>query len=90
MDGWKIKFTPEGEDDLCILDKKVRGRIVNKIQWFAKHFPNVISESLSNKWKNFYKLRVGDWRIVYQIEYDNKFIVIYRIARRDKIYKFYS
>lgn len=90
MSDWRIKFTPESENDLLALDKIIQERAVNKIQWFAKNFLNVVPEPLSNKWKNFYKLRVGDWRIVYQIEYPKKLIVIYRIGKRDKVYKLRS
>lgn len=87
MNSWETKFTPESENDLRALDKTIQGRVVAKIQWLEKNFPNVIPEPLSNKWKDFYKLRVGDWRIVYQIEYRDKFIIIYRVDRRDRIYK---
>ena len=42
---------------------------------------------LSNKWQGFYKLRIGDWRVIYDVNKNLKEISIYRIENRDKVYK---
>jgi mRNA interferase RelE/StbE len=34
----------------------------------------------------FYKLRVGDYRIIYEFERENKLIIIIKIAHRSEIY----
>ncbi len=87
MDEWELKFTPEAEEDLKNLDRGISQRIANRLVWLCSHFDEIYSQSLSNVWRDYFKFRVGDWRVVYQPEYQHKLIVIYRIERRDKVYK---
>jgi mRNA interferase RelE/StbE len=51
----------------------------------AKNFARVIPEPLSGKLKGTYKLRIGDWRVVYTIE--GKIIVVQSIGHRSEIYR---
>lgn len=81
-----IEFTDEGENDLNALDKPVRSRIIEKLKWLAKNLSNIKPEPLSYEWEDFYKLRVGDWRVAYRIK-DKAKIVIHRIKPRDKMYR---
>ena len=87
MSNWRIKFTPEGESDLLSLDKAVQKRVIRKIYWFKENFANIVPEPLSNVLKDYFKLRVGDWRVVYQIEYRDNSLIIHSIELRDKVYK---
>ena len=87
MSNWRIKFTPEGESDLLSLDKAVQKRVIRKIYWFKENFANIVPEPLSNVLKDHFKLRVGDWRVVYQIEYRDNSLIIHSIELRDKVYK---
>jgi len=87
MSNWRIKFTPEGEKDLLSLDKTIQKRVIRKIYWFMENFTEIVPEPLSNVWKDYFKLRIGDWRVVYQIEHKTSLLVIHNIELRDKIYK---
>lgn len=84
---WKVIFTYEGEEDLNKLDKSVRERVLNKVIWLGDNFDQVIALPLSKEWRGFYKLRVGDWRVIYDIDDSRRQITIHRIDRRDKVYK---
>ena len=37
--------------------------------------------------REFYKLRVGDWRVIYKINWEERIIIVCCVDRRDKIYK---
>lgn len=87
MVGWSVKFTPEAEEDLARLDTIVQKRVIEKITWLKTNFLKIKHKTLSNKWKGFHKLRIGDWRVVYEVERDLNRIIIHRIERRDKVYK---
>ena len=84
---WLIKFTPEGEKDLIKLDKPVRRRVIIKLHWLEENFPRIVPEPLSNKWRGYFKLRAGDWRIVYEIDFADNQLIVHRIELRDKVYK---
>jgi len=84
---WKVNFADEGEEDFGKLDGEIRERIFDKIIWLRDNFDQVVSLPLTNQWRGFFKLRVGDWRVIYNVSNKLKEITIQRIDRRDKVYK---
>ena len=87
MDDWKFDITNQGKIDLKSLDATVQQRVLAKLKWFTENFHNLVPIPLGGKWRGFFKLRVGDWRIVYEIHYLDRIITIYTIDNRNKIYK---
>lgn len=87
MASWALSFTPEAEDDLAKLDKQLRERIIKKLDWFRANFEQIKPLPLGGDWQGFFKLRVGDWRVIYEISQGEKSIKIRVIDHRDKIYK---
>lgn len=81
---YEVELKPKSIKDLKKLDKKTRMIIINKIEALKndltgdiKHLTNFSPE---------YCLRVGDYRVLFEIENDN-FIVIYRVRHRKEVYK---
>ncbi len=52
---------------------------------YSHNFDSIIPESLSGDFKEAFKLRIGDWRVVYTIE--NDVISIHAVGHRREIYK---
>jgi len=82
---FKIEWTEEAVRDLEKLDRQVAIRILRKLDWFSRNFARVVPEPLSGEFKGAYKLRVGDWRVVYTVE-DGAIVVQY-VGHRREIYK---
>ena len=87
MKYWSLEFQPTAERDLAKLDWQIRRRIIDKLDWLLKNFDTVVPSILANEFREFYKLRVGDWRIIYKVNWNNCTILVCYIDRRDKIYK---
>jgi mRNA interferase RelE/StbE len=87
MTQWQCNITDEGRDNLQQRDPQIKKRDIKKLQWLTKNFHTPTPLPLSNSWRGFFKLRVGDWRIVYDIDNGLHILTVYAIARRDKIYK---
>lgn len=87
MARWSWEFRPEAERDFVKLDSNTHQRIVAKLKWFSEHFEETSPIVLQHEMKAFYKLRVGDWRIIYKIQWQYHMITVYYINNRDKIYK---
>jgi mRNA interferase RelE/StbE len=87
MAPWNIVFTIEAKDDLDRLDKQIKKRVIEKILWLRDNLDQIIPLPLTGRWQGFFKLRIGDWRIIYETENLKKQITIHMIDRRDKIYK---
>ena len=84
---FKVDFTPIALKDISALDKSITIRVIEKIDWLSANFDSVTKEALTGDFRGKYKLRVGDWRIVYSIEYGKETITIYAIEHRSKVYK---
>jgi len=67
------------------LDAHVARRIVRKVTWFSQNFERVIPEPLAGDLGGTFKLRVGDWRVVYSAEGDT--ITVWVIGHRREIYR---
>ena len=81
----KVEWTEAAVRDVEKLDKQVARRIIRKLNWLSKHFSMITPEPLSGEFKGVYKLRVGDWRVIYTIE--NDAMIIQSIGHRREIYK---
>lgn len=84
---WCFRMTPEAEEDLKRLDSQVRRRVVEKLRWFVENFDRVTPLPLGEPMRGFFKLRIGDWRVVYEIEIAREMVIVHAIGRRDKIYR---
>ena len=81
------EITAEAERDLEQLDKPVARRIRKRIQWLADHFEQVTPEPLSGPLKDLYKLRVGDYRVLYDILRQERVLAVHRIRHRREVYR---
>lgn len=84
---WFFELTPVAEEDLERLDSAVRKRALAKMRWLRDNFEHIVPQPLGGKYHGFFKLRVGDWRMVYEIESGKKLLTIHFIDLRDKVYK---
>ena len=82
----KIYWTEDAVKDLGRLDKPIEQRVLKKISWLSNNFESITPEPLSGEFKGTFKLRIGDWRVVYTVE--GQTLIIQFIAHRREIYKF--
>jgi mRNA interferase RelE/StbE len=87
---WQVEFDPDAVKDLKKLDRPVQQRILGFLNSRIAPCddPRAIGEVLAgNKLGNYWKYRVGDWRLVCDIA-DQKIIVrVLRVGNRREIYK---
>ncbi|MGI8505048.1 MAG: type II toxin-antitoxin system RelE family toxin [Hassallia sp.] len=81
-----IEYEPEALADLEKLTQAVRERVVKKINWLAENFDQVNPQSLTADLSGFFKLRVGDYRVIYEFNREEEIIFIDRIRHRREVY----
>lgn len=81
---YQVIFDPEAIDFLEKLPKNIKERIFNKII-STKENPLHFFERLEGR--TDYKLRVGDYRVVADIDQNEKKIKVTKIGHRRNIYK---
>ena len=84
---YAIEFTHQAEEDLAHLDKTMAQQIANRIDWLSQNMTSISPTPLKGRFRGKYKLRVGDWRIVYSFEHASHVITIYAIRHRSEVYK---
>lgn len=84
---YKVEFRPEVEKDLQNLDKEVIRRIFQKIKWLSENFEYITPEALKGDWKGKFKLAVGNYRVIYSVNYNLNIITVHLVGHRKDIYK---
>lgn len=86
---YQILFVENAENDLAILDPKIAGRILEKLEWFIGT-PNPLrfAERLTDSPYGEYRFRVGDYRILFDVNARGviTILVILRIKHRREAY----
>lgn len=82
---WRVEFIPRARKDLLRLDRQVQRRIVDALDRLAA------GERLSGDVKRLagsteYRLRVGDWRVRFELDGDRLLITVVRILPRGRAY----
>ncbi len=81
------EITDEAERDFEQLDRQVASRIRKRITWLAENFEQIAPERLSGSLSDLYKLRVGDYRVLYDIIGEDRTLLIHRVRHRREIYR---
>ncbi len=66
------------------IDKKERNRIIDKLKDLANN-PE-LGKPLTGKLAKLWSLRIGDYRVLYQIRRDELLIFVLKIGHRKNIY----
>lgn len=81
---FRILYHPEVEADISRINKKLRSRIKKAIETRLMTSPQQYGEPLRKTLKSYWKLRVGDYRIVFKISGNE--LTIFAIIHRKTIY----
>jgi mRNA interferase RelE/StbE len=86
----KIEFDPGALDDLKKLDRPVQQRLVGFLRQRVAVLdnPRSIGEALSGaRLGNYWKYRVGDWRIICELQDERIVVRVLRIGNRRDVYR---
>ena len=82
---YSIRFAKKSEKRLAKIDKSIRESIVEKLGDLCAG-PKRVGRPLTGELQGLYRLRVGDYRVIYYIDEKSKTVVITDIGHRSKIY----
>jgi mRNA interferase RelE/StbE len=86
---YKIEVKKSAAKALKKIPKADRKRIVDKIDSLAEKPPSPDTTKMKGN-NPFHKVRVGDYRIVYEIQEDVLLILIVKVGHRKDIYRHLS
>jgi len=83
---YQVEFRPRAAQDFDNLDQFVADRVLKKLRWLAENFDSVKPEPLTGAFSGLFKLRVGDYRVIYQADREKKVLTVQLVGHRREIY----
>lgn len=83
---YKIAPKSSLEHDLRKIDRQYIPKILNAIENLAEDPFPVQSKKMKDS-ESSYRLRVGDYRVIYQVDPEKSVITIYHVRHRKDVYK---
>lgn len=84
---YRVHILDSAAQELANLDKSIGRRIIKRINWLAENLDDVRRETLTGVLSGLYKLRVGDYRVLYEILPGEQIMVIHIIGHRREVYR---
>ncbi|MEM3726255.1 MAG: type II toxin-antitoxin system RelE/ParE family toxin [Candidatus Bathyarchaeia archaeon] len=79
---FEIRFTPRFLKNIKALDREIQVRIIREINMLKTN--PYIGKPLRGEWKGVYSLRIGDYRVLYQIKKNEVFLLV--VGHRKRVY----
>jgi len=86
---WSVSLSPIAQEQLDKLDKSISHRILKFLHERVEKLddPRQIGEPLQGSLSQFWRYRVGDYRLVCTLAYDRLVVLVLRIGHRREIYR---
>ncbi len=82
-----VEFKPRATDGLAHLDALAAQRVMNRIEWLSENLDVTNPKALTGQLKGLFRLRAGDYRILYSVSREQRLIAIHFVSHRKDIYK---
>ena len=85
---WSIAFADKAKKQLAKADGKTKERILDFLyQEELRISPKIFGKNLRGTLKNFWRYRVGDYRIICQLKNAELVVLVIEIGHRSNVYK---
>jgi len=87
MSVFQVILTPEAQTDIKRLNPALQTRILNKLEWMGQNAGPLRHQALhGQEWVGCFKYRVGDYRIIYQIDWSAEKLIVLKVGHRREVY----
>lgn len=86
MDSFEIVFHPSVHKDLRRLPATVVGRVLKQIESLATEPLPGQAVKLSGA-ERLYRIRVGDYRVIYEVDVEARWVTIHYVRHRRDVYR---
>ncbi|WP_204106352.1 MULTISPECIES: type II toxin-antitoxin system RelE/ParE family toxin [Spirulina sp. CCY15215] len=83
---YSVELTDNAVQDREKLSQVIAERIDRKINWLAENFKQITPQALTANLAGLFKLRMGDYRVIYSFNAELKLITVHKIGHRREIY----
>lgn len=83
---YRIEFSPRAEVQFKQFPKELQIRLKHRIDTLSENpFPRGVKKLSAEE--NIYRLRIGDYRIIYQVQGNALLILILKLGHRKDVYR---
>ena len=86
MGRYSLQIKQSAQKELDALDDRLFSRLDRKILTLAEN-PRQPGCKKLRGYRDYWRIRVGDWRVVYVIDDASKLVTVTRIAHRREVYE---
>ena len=84
---FEIRWHEKAVKDLKRLDKGTSLRIIDKVKNHLIKKPVKLSKSLRGRFQGLFRYRVGDYRVIFVLDYEKGELLILAVSHRKNIYR---
>ncbi|MDN5358455.1 MAG: mRNA interferase RelE/StbE [Candidatus Diapherotrites archaeon] len=89
---WRVLFHRKAKAVVTKLQERDKHRILDGIKVLVESIQrgtptDLDIKKLKGKWAGFYRLRVGKWRVIFRVDWENRVLLVYNIAKRENVYE---
>lgn len=88
MSVFQVILTPEAQTDLKRLDPAVQTRLLDRLEWIGANAEALRHQPLhGEEWRGCFKYRIGDYRIIYQLDRAKTQVIVLKARHRREVYE---
>jgi len=84
---WSISYVKSAVDDIAELDGSAKRIVKKTIEEKLMVDPLKFGKPLRRSLSGLFKLRVGDYRIIYQVKENEVIVVVVKVGHRREVYE---
>jgi mRNA interferase RelE/StbE len=87
MREYQVIWNEKSLKELSRLGRKEARRIQAKVERHLVKAPQELGKPLTGPWKNLYRYRIGDYRVIYEIRKQEIVLVVVKVGNRRDVYE---
>ena len=83
---YDVEISARAQAGLSRLDSGPAQRLSDKIDWLSENAEAIGHEAMTGQFRGMFRIRVGDYRAVYELDRENRKIIIHSVGHRREVY----
>ena len=84
---YSVEFQTAAIDDMQRLDTAIAQQVRNRLDGLAENAESTRHRMLTGRLRGLFRLRVGDYRVLYTMDRANRTIVVRAVRHRSEVYR---
>ncbi len=83
---YKLVISDDAQEELDQIGKAEGERIAKKLYWIAARVEILEHYMMTGDWAGSYRYKIGDYRAIYDLDHEEKVMLVIRIGHRKDVY----